>query len=100
MPVEFRSFFLFCECSCILSRSDPDSAGVAVRSKPLWQDETVLNLEPDTGLLVTHVNQTQDLLVMLYNTTPSLQCREVKYPMHRKRHSLGSQSLTATYRNN
>ncbi|XP_058851876.1 von Willebrand factor A domain-containing protein 3A isoform X1 [Acipenser ruthenus] len=42
--------------------SDPDSAGVAVRSKPLWQDETVLNLEPDTGLLVTHVNQTQDLL--------------------------------------
>lgn len=42
--------------------SDPDSAGVAVRSKPLWQDETALNLEPDTGLLVTHVNQTRDLL--------------------------------------
>ncbi|KAK1164860.1 hypothetical protein AOXY_G15278 [Acipenser oxyrinchus oxyrinchus] len=42
--------------------SDTDSAGVAVRSKPLWQDETVSNLEPDTGLLVTHVNQTRDLL--------------------------------------
>ncbi|XP_018424321.1 PREDICTED: von Willebrand factor A domain-containing protein 3A, partial [Nanorana parkeri] len=35
---------------------------VPIRAKPLWQDVKVNNLKYDEGLLVTHVNQTHDLL--------------------------------------
>nr|XP_033770680.1 von Willebrand factor A domain-containing protein 3A isoform X2 [Geotrypetes seraphini] len=42
--------------------SDPVSSSVTLRVRPSWQDVTLTDLEPDNGLLVTHVNQTRDLL--------------------------------------
>ncbi|XP_029432932.1 von Willebrand factor A domain-containing protein 3A [Rhinatrema bivittatum] len=42
--------------------SVPESTSVPVRVRPCWQDVTLTDLEPDNGLLVTHVNQTKDLL--------------------------------------
>ncbi|XP_030069022.1 von Willebrand factor A domain-containing protein 3A [Microcaecilia unicolor] len=42
--------------------SDPVSPSVPLRVRPSWQDVTLTDLETDNGLLVTHVNQTRDLL--------------------------------------
>uniref|UniRef100_H3A0J3 von Willebrand factor A domain containing 3A n=1 Tax=Latimeria chalumnae TaxID=7897 RepID=H3A0J3_LATCH len=44
------------------SSSDPGSDQIPVRVRPPWQDIAITDLEPDNGLLVTHVNQTRDLL--------------------------------------
>lgn len=38
---------------------------VPIRAKPSWQDVKVNNVKYDEGLLVTHVNQTHDLLVRM-----------------------------------
>ncbi|XP_041085718.1 von Willebrand factor A domain-containing protein 3A isoform X2 [Polyodon spathula] len=75
--------------------SDPDSAGVAVRSKPLWKDDTISNLEPDTGLLVTHVNQTQDLL-RLQSQNMSASDSQTSEEWLRN-HSLDSMKLSITH---
>ncbi|XP_072275035.1 von Willebrand factor A domain-containing protein 3A [Pyxicephalus adspersus] len=46
------------------SYQEPEESleSVPIRAKPLWQDVKVSNLKYDEGLLVTHVNQTHDLL--------------------------------------
>lgn len=46
------------------SYQEPQEAlkSVPIRAKPSWQDVKVNNVKYDEGLLVTHVNQTHDLL--------------------------------------
>ncbi|XP_020370555.2 von Willebrand factor A domain-containing protein 3A [Rhincodon typus] len=40
----------------------PQSENIPWRQRKPWQDVAIINLEPDDGLLVTHVNQTSGLL--------------------------------------
>ncbi|MBN3311555.1 VWA3A protein, partial [Atractosteus spatula] len=42
--------------------SEPSSDRGPLKSRPSWQDSVLPHSEPDSGLLVTHVNQTLDLL--------------------------------------
>ncbi|XP_069066394.1 von Willebrand factor A domain-containing protein 3A [Pleurodeles waltl] len=44
--------------------ASPDTSPhpVLVRGRPTWQNIEIIDKEPDHGLLVTHVNQTSDLL--------------------------------------
>ncbi|XP_015216057.2 von Willebrand factor A domain-containing protein 3A isoform X2 [Lepisosteus oculatus] len=42
--------------------SEPSSDREPLKSRPSWQDSVLPHSEPDSGLLVTHVNQTLDLL--------------------------------------
>ncbi|XP_078521244.1 von Willebrand factor A domain-containing protein 3A isoform X2 [Lissotriton helveticus] len=41
---------------------DPESHPVLARGRPTWQNVEIIEKDPDHGLLVTHVNQTRDLL--------------------------------------
>ncbi|XP_068100923.1 von Willebrand factor A domain-containing protein 3A isoform X2 [Hyperolius riggenbachi] len=42
--------------------SEERLTSLPIRARPSWQDVKVGNVKPDNGLLVTHVNQTHDLL--------------------------------------
>ncbi|MEE6497733.1 hypothetical protein FKM82_002827 [Ascaphus truei] len=50
----------FFKTSC--SETEEDLKPVPMRARPCWKDVKVKNLDYDDGLMVTHVNQTQDLL--------------------------------------
>ncbi|KAE8579361.1 hypothetical protein XENTR_v10024015 [Xenopus tropicalis] len=43
-------------------QAEDQSRPLPIKARPAWKDVKINNLEYDNGLMVTHVNQTQDLL--------------------------------------
>ncbi|XP_044836835.1 von Willebrand factor A domain-containing protein 3A isoform X3 [Mauremys mutica] len=65
---------------------------VPVKGRPSWHDITITDLEPDNGLLVTHINQTQDLLRVQKRKMRSSEVQTTEEWL--RNHSLESMQLT------
>ncbi|XP_030433758.1 von Willebrand factor A domain-containing protein 3A isoform X6 [Gopherus evgoodei] len=68
------------------------SGTVPVKGRPSWHDITIRDLEPDNGLLVTHINQTQDLLRVQKRKMRSSEVQTTEEWL--RNHSLESMQLT------
>ncbi|XP_032657999.1 von Willebrand factor A domain-containing protein 3A isoform X7 [Chelonoidis abingdonii] len=68
------------------------SGTVPVKGRPSWHDITITDLEPDNGLLVTHINQTQDLLRVQKRKMRSSEMQTTEEWL--RNHSLESMQLT------
>ncbi|XP_065268480.1 von Willebrand factor A domain-containing protein 3A [Emys orbicularis] len=68
------------------------SDAVPVKGQPSWHDITITDLEPDNGLLVTHINQTQDLLRAQNRKMRSSEVQTTEEWL--RNHSLESMQLT------
>ncbi|XP_065416052.1 von Willebrand factor A domain-containing protein 3A isoform X3 [Chrysemys picta bellii] len=68
------------------------SDAVLMKGRPSWHDITITDLEPDNGLLVTHINQTQDLLRAQNRKMRSSEVQTTEEWL--RNHSLESMQLT------